>query len=141
VANGTLLTPNNTIDPTTGTISLKANFGNNDDRLWPGQFVDARVQVDTLHKAVVVPLPAVQHGPDGLFVYVVKPDQTVAQANVELGYQDDGKAVVSHGLSGNETVVLSGQSRLSPGVRVKATDAPVASRTPTQTVSDNAPPT
>ncbi|MEA2729511.1 MAG: rane fusion protein multidrug efflux system [Acetobacteraceae bacterium] len=141
VANGTLLTPNNTIDPTTGTISLKANFGNNDDRLWPGQFVDARVQVDTLHKAVVVPLPAVQHGPDGLFVYVVKPDQTVAQANVELGYQDDGKAVVSHGLSGNETVVLSGQSRLSPGVRVKATDAPVASQTPTQTVSDNAPPT
>ena len=123
LATGTLLTPNNTIDTTTGTISLKATFANNDDHLWPGQFVNTRVQVDTLHKAVTVPALAVQHGPDGLFVYVVKPDQTVAQANIQVGYQDGGRAVVTKGLSGNETVVVSGQSRLAPGTHVKATDA------------------
>ncbi len=130
-ARGTLLTPNNTIDTTTGTISLKANFDNTDDRLWPGQFVNTRVQVDILHNAVVLPVPAVQHGPDGLFVYVVKPDQTVAQANIQVGYQDDNQAVVIQGLTANQTVVTSGQSRLAPGVKVKATNAPP----PTQTAS------
>ena len=118
-ATGTLLTPNNTIDTSSGTIALKANFPNQDNRLWPGQFVNARVRVDLLHNAVVVPVPAIQHGPDGLFVYVVKPDQTIAQTVVQVGYQDDGSTVVAKGLTGNETVVLSGQSRLSPGVRVK----------------------
>jgi multidrug efflux system membrane fusion protein len=122
LATGTLMTPNNTIDTTTGTISLKATFDNADDHLWPGQFINARVQIGTLQKAVTVPLLAVQHGPDGLFVYVVKPDQTVDQANVQIGYQDSGRAVVTKGLSGNETVVVSGQSRLAPGTRVKATD-------------------
>jgi multidrug efflux system membrane fusion protein len=123
VATGTLLTPNNTIDTTTGTISLKAVFDNTDDRLWPGEFVNARVLVDTLHNAVTIPLLAVEHGPDGLFVYTTKPDGTVAQASVQVGYEDDGKAVVTKGLSGNETVVVAGQSRLAPGVRVQATDA------------------
>ena len=118
-ATGILLTPNNTIDTSSGTIALKANFPHQDNRLWPGQFVNARVRVDLLHNAVVVPVPAIQHGPDGLFVYVVKPDQTIAQTVVQVGYQDDGSTVVAKGLTGNETVVLSGQSRLSPGVRVK----------------------
>lgn len=122
-ATGTLLTPNNTIDTTTGSISLKATFENQDDHLWPGEFVNTRVQVGTLQKAITVPLLAVQHGPDGLFVYVVKPDQTVDQANIQVGYQDAGRAVVTKGLSGNETVVVSGQSRLAPGARIKATDA------------------
>jgi multidrug efflux system membrane fusion protein len=123
LATGTLLTPDNTINTTTGTIALKATFDNQDDHLWPGQFVNARVQVDTLRKAVTIPLLAVQHGPDGLFVYVVKPDQTVAQVNLQIGYQDNGRAVVTKGLSGNEAVVVSGQSRLAPGTHVKATDA------------------
>jgi multidrug efflux system membrane fusion protein len=122
IATGTLLTPNNTIDATTGTISLKANFPNTDNHLWPGQFVNTRVQVNTLNNAVTVPLPAVQHGPDGLFVYVAKPDGSVAQTTVKVGYQDDDTAVVTSGLSGQETVVVSGQSRLAPGIRVKATD-------------------
>jgi membrane fusion protein, multidrug efflux system len=123
LARGTLLTPNNTINTTTGTIALKATFDNQDDHLWPGQFVNTRVQVDTLHKAITIPLLAVQHGPDGLFVYVVKPDQTVAQVNLQIGYQDNGRAVVTKGLSGNAVVVVSGQSRLAPGTHVKATDA------------------
>ena len=121
LGTGTLLTPDNTISTATGTISLKAAFDNPHDRLWPGQFVNTRVQVTTLHHAVTVPTIAVQHGPNGLFVYVVKPDQTVAQQNLQVGYQDQGFSVVTTGLSDNETVVLSGQSRLSPGTRVAAT--------------------
>jgi membrane fusion protein, multidrug efflux system len=123
LATGALVTPNNTIDTTTGTISLKATFANQDDHLWPGQFVNTRVQVSVLKKAVTVPLLAVQHGPDGLFVYEVKPDQTVAQTNVEIGYEDRGQAVVTKGLAANQTVVVSGQSRLSLGTHVKATAA------------------
>jgi multidrug efflux system membrane fusion protein len=118
---GTLLTPNNTIDTATGTISLKATFDNGTDHLWPGQFVSARVQVGILRHAVTVPLAAIQHGPDGLFVYVLKPDQTVDQMDVQAGYQEVDRAVVTKGLTGNETVIVSGQSRLAPGTRVKAT--------------------
>ncbi|MDR3531831.1 MAG: efflux RND transporter periplasmic adaptor subunit [Rhodopila sp.] len=127
LATGTLLTPNNTIDTTTGTISLKATFDNKDDRLWPGEFVNTRVQVGTLHDAVTVPELAVQHGPDGTFVYTVKPDGTVAQVNVQTGDQEAGRTVISKGLSVNETVVVSGQSRLAPGMHVNATDVSKAS--------------
>jgi multidrug efflux system membrane fusion protein len=121
LATGTLVTPNNTIDATTGTISLKATYANEDDHLWPGEFVNTRVQVKILPKAVTIPTLAVQHGPDGLFVYVVKPDHTVAQVNVQVGYEDNGRSVLTKGLAANETVVLAGQSRLAPGVHVKAT--------------------
>ena len=123
LAQGVLLTPNNTIDTTTGTISLKAAFDNKDDHLWPGQFVNARVRVDTLPDAVTIPELAVEHGPTGLFVYVVKPDQTVAVQPVSVGYQLDGRSVVTNGLGGGETVVVTGQALLSPGARVKATKA------------------
>jgi multidrug efflux system membrane fusion protein len=126
IATGTLLTPNNTIDTTTGTISLKANFANDDGHLWPGQFVNARVRVDTLKDVVTVPVPAIEHGPDGLFVYVTKPDGSVDQVDVQVGYQTDDEAVVTKGLSGRETVVVSGQSRLAPGIRVRATDSNAA---------------
>lgn len=135
LASGILLTPNNTIDSTSGTISIKATFDNNDDYLWPGQFVSARVQVDTLQKVVTVPLLAIQHGPDGLFVYVVKSDQTVDQANIQIGYEDANLAVVTKGLSGNETVVVSGQSRLAPGARVKATEVPSSGQAPAANAS------
>jgi multidrug efflux system membrane fusion protein len=120
---GKLLTPDNTIDTTTGTISLKAIFANDDDRLWPGQFVNARVQVKTLQHVLTLPTLAVQHGPNGLFVYAVKPDQTVEVAPVEVAYEDNGLSVISKGLTGTPTIVLSGQSRLSPGVKIKATDS------------------
>jgi multidrug efflux system membrane fusion protein len=136
LATGTLLTPNNAMDTTTGTISLKAVFDNGDDHLWPGQFVNARLQVGVLRKVVTVPLLAVQHGPDGLFVYIVKPDRTVDQVNIQVGYQDDGRAVVSKGLSGNETVVTSGQSRLAPGMQVRVEQSP-----PTQALAGTESPT
>jgi membrane fusion protein, multidrug efflux system len=122
LSTGALMTPNNTIDTTTGTISLKASFANTDDHLWPGQFVNARVQVGTVSHAVTIPELAVEHGPDGTFVYTVKPDGTAEQANVEVGEQVAGHIVITKGLSGHETVVVSGQSRLAPGLHVNATD-------------------
>lgn len=127
LASGTLMTLNNTIDTSTGTISLKASFANQDDHLWPGQFVNAQVRVATLHKAVTVPELAVEHGPDGTFVYTVKPDGTVAQTNVEVSENEGGNIVISKGLLGHETVVVSGQSRLAPGSHVAGTDVSKAS--------------
>ncbi|HTU55957.1 MAG TPA: efflux RND transporter periplasmic adaptor subunit [Acetobacteraceae bacterium] len=121
LATGTLLTPDNTIDTTTGTIQLKATFANANDRLWPGEFVNAWLLLNTLRNVVTVPVPAVQHGPDGLFVYIVKPDHTVATQPVTLGEQDGNLAVVAGGLQAGQQVVLAGQSRLMPGVRVTAT--------------------
>jgi multidrug efflux system membrane fusion protein len=122
LADGQLLTPNNAIDASTGTIQIKATFPNNDDALWPGEFVNARLRVDTLHQAVTVPVAAIQHGPNGLFVYTVKPDNTVQEHAIDVTYQDDEIAVIANGVTSGENVVLSGQSRLAPGTRV-ATNA------------------
>ncbi len=127
LGEGTLLTPDNAIDTTTGTIRLKAVFPNRDDRLWPGQFINAHQQLSIAHQAVTVAPAAIQHGPDGLYVYLVKPDATVVDQPVTVGYQTTQLAIVTAGLSGGETVVLSGQSRLQPGLRVAATPAPAAS--------------
>ncbi len=118
LSEGHLLTPNNSIDTTTGTISLKAEFANTDNRLWPGQFVAAKLQLAVAHGALVLPPSAVQHGPDGLFVFVVKPDNTVDRKIVQLGYQDEAAAVITDGLQGSETVVLSGQLRIQAGTKV-----------------------
>jgi multidrug efflux system membrane fusion protein len=118
LADGQLLTPNNAIDTTTGTIQLKATFPNDNDALWPGEFVNARLRVDTLRRAVTVPVAAIQHGPSGLFLYTVKPDNTVQEHAVRIAYQDDNTAVIAEGVKGGEDVVLTGQSRLAPGTRV-----------------------
>ncbi len=118
LATGTLLTPNNSIDTTTGTIALKAIFDNTDRALWPGQFVSARVQLGVAHNAVSVPEIAVQHGPDGVFVYVVQADNSVLHRDVVLGYEGDGQVVVTDGLNGGENVIVAGQVRVQPGVHV-----------------------
>jgi membrane fusion protein, multidrug efflux system len=112
LADGQLLTPNNAIDTSTGTIQLKATFANDDDALWPGEFVNARLRIDTLCNGVTVPLAAVQHGPNGMFVYTVKPDSTVQERDVQVADQDDNTAVISKGVNGGDTVALTGQSRL-----------------------------
>jgi membrane fusion protein, multidrug efflux system len=127
LGEGTLLTPNNTIDTSTGTIQLKATFPNGNDRLWPGQFVNANLLVETLHNAVTVPLPAIEHGPEGLYVYTVGPNDTVQSQAVEVGYQNTSTAVVTKGLQVGQTVVVAGQSRLSPGVRVSTGSSSPAS--------------
>jgi membrane fusion protein, multidrug efflux system len=118
LGDGTLMTPNNTIDTATGTISLKANFANDNDALWPGQFINAHLLVETLHDAVTVPNAAIQHGPNGVFVFTVRPDGTAQPQDVAIGYQNESAVVVTKGLSGGEMVVTSGQARLASGVHV-----------------------
>lgn len=124
LASGTLLTPNNTIDTSTGTISLKATFPNPQHKLWPGQFVNAHLQLSVDHNMPVVPIAGIQHGPNGEFVYVVRPDSTVAMQPITIGYQDDRIAVVEKGLNGGEQVVTNGQSRLQSGTRIAIRSAP-----------------
>ncbi len=120
---GTLLTIDNTIDATTGTIKLKATFPNADYRLWPGQFVNTRLLVSISARALTVPSTAVRHGQDGLFVFVVKPDQTVARQAVEVERDDGAVAIVSKGLEEGQQVVTEGHSRLQNGSRVAVANA------------------
>jgi multidrug efflux system membrane fusion protein len=123
LAHGTLLTVDNTIDQTTGTYKLKAVFSNLDEKLWPGQFVNARLFVRTLPGALTVPSTALQRGPRGVFVYAVNADQTVAVTAVEV-VQDDGQtAVIGRGVTADMKVVVNGQSKLQNGTRVAATIA------------------
>jgi multidrug efflux system membrane fusion protein len=117
---GTLLTPDNAIDTTTGTIKLKATFPNPQDKLWPGLFINAHLQIGTAHDAVTVPPDAIQHGPDGLYVYVVGPNSTVSREPITVGYQTTQLAIVTKGLNGGEEVVVGGQSRLQVGTRIAA---------------------
>jgi membrane fusion protein, multidrug efflux system len=126
LARGQLDLIDNQIDSATGTLRLKATFANDDRSLWPGQFVNARVLVDTLVNAVVVPAEAVQPGRDGPFVYVVKTDSTVAVRGLKLGPIVDNFAVIQEGLQVGETVVREGQNKLQPSARVEATAAPTA---------------
>lgn len=120
LSEGRLLTINNSIDTQTGTITLKAEFPNLDDKLWPGQFSVGRLRLRVAAGALTLPPSAVQHGPDGLYVYVIKPDHTAERRDVRIGYQDEQVALVSSGLHDGETVVLSGQLRLQQGARVDA---------------------
>lgn len=120
LSEGELLTPDNAIDMASGTIKLKALFQNADNRLWPGQFIQARVQVSVLPDAVTVPAAAVQRGQDGMYVYVVKADSTVAMRAVEEALEQDDLAVIANGVEAGEQVVTNGQSRLTDGARVAA---------------------
>ena len=127
LSDGQLLTVDSTIDVNTGTIKLKATFANADDKLWPGQFVNVRMQTDTRRGAVTIPSNAVQRGPNGMYVFTVKPDNTAAVQPIDVE-QDDGQvSVVGKGLAAGDKVVLAGQSRLAPGVRVNPTEQKPAS--------------
>ena len=134
LSQGSLLTPDNMIDPATGTVKLKATFANVDDRLWPGQFVEARVQVRTEPQVVTVPSQAVQHGMTNLYVYVVKPDSTVERQTVEAVNRGD-VMVITRGLQEGQEIVLDGQSRLDNGTLITAMTpaAPAPPQTPAQT--------
>ncbi len=115
---GALLTVDNAVDPNTGTIRAKAVFPNAASQLWPGQFVRARLLLDTVRGALTIPSEAVQHGPSGLFVYVVRPNGTAAREPVTLRSDDGRMAVVASGLQQGTVVVTSGQSRLDDGTPV-----------------------
>jgi multidrug efflux system membrane fusion protein len=117
-ARGALTFVNNTVDPATGTIQLKATFPNTDDALWPGQFVDVALTL-TSETAVVVPTVAVQPGQQGTFVFVVKPDLTVETRPVKVGRRLARDVVISDGVRAGERVVTDGQLRLTPGARIE----------------------
>jgi len=120
---GTVTLIDNQIDQTTGTIRLKAVFPNTQNRLWPGQYVDARVLVRTEHSALTIPASAVQRGPDGMFTYVIKADSTVEARPLKLGEESGEVLVVQDGLHDGERVVTSNQYRLQPGARVRSITA------------------
>jgi multidrug efflux system membrane fusion protein len=116
-AMGSLSFIDNTVD-TLGNIRLKATFPNDDDRLWPGQYVKVVVKLKVLSDALVVPSSAVQAGQGGSFVYVVKPDMTVEDRTVKLGESLDNLTIIADGLSAGEQVVTDGQLRLAPGSEI-----------------------
>jgi multidrug efflux system membrane fusion protein len=116
---GELAFVNNTVDPSTGTIQLKATFPNSDNRLWPGQFLNVALTLTTEPNAVVVPSQAIQTGQQGPYVFVVKADRTVENRSIAPGLTLDGETVVEKGLTPGEQVVTEGQIRLVPGARVE----------------------
>ena len=121
LATGKLTVVDNQIDSSTGTFKLKAEFDNVDNTLWPGQFVNVRLQVRTLAGAVVVPLPAVQRGPEGSYVFLVGEDKTVTMQPVTPGIETgSGNIVIVKGLNEGQEVVTEGQFRLKPGSKVLA---------------------
>lgn len=118
LADGKLVFVDSQVDPANGQVRLKADFANTDRSLWPGTFVTARVKVRTDHAATVLPDRAIQRGEAGPYVYLVRPNHTVAVQQVEPGPSTDGATEISSGVTAGETVVFDGQSRLAPGVKV-----------------------
>jgi multidrug efflux system membrane fusion protein len=123
VDRGILQVVDNQVDQATGTIKLKAEFPNRELQLWPGQFVNVRLLIDTLRDAVVAPTAAIQRGPAGTFAFVVGPDNTVAVRPVTVSTQDESQAVITGGLQADERVVTTGFARLAAGSQVTVTNA------------------
>jgi membrane fusion protein, multidrug efflux system len=118
LATGYLLTADNQIDPTTGTVRLKAKFDNEEGVLFPNQFVNARLLLDVKKGATVVPTVAIQRGAQGPYVYVVKPDQTVSVHQVTVGATQDDDSAIDSGVSPGDLVVVDGADKLKDGVKV-----------------------
>lgn len=121
---GSLMTVDNLIDPTTGTVKLKAEFANQNNELFPNQFVNARLLLDTRHDVTVVPSAAIQRSPQGTFVFILKEDKTVAIRPVKVGPGEADMVSVDEGLAAGDTVVVEGAEKLRDGSKVElpATD-------------------
>jgi multidrug efflux system membrane fusion protein len=120
LATGTLLTIDNQIDQTTGTGRLKAMFNNQDNVLWPNQFVNVRLLLETHKGAIVVPSASIQNGPQGSYVFVVKPDKTVEVRTVTVSFTQNNTASIASGLNPGDVVVMDGQDKLQAGSKVDA---------------------
>lgn len=120
LATGYLQSIDNQIDPTTGTVKFKAVFANADGALFPNQFVNARLLVDTLHNVTLVPNAAIQHSPQSAYVYIVKPDNTVEARDVAIQMSQSNDTAIASGLTPGETVVVDGVDKLQPGSKVVA---------------------
>lgn len=127
LAEGRLLLINNQIDQATSTIQLKGEFANQDERLWPGEFVRIRILITTHKNAITIPPVAVQRGPDGLYVWVIKPDDTVEQRSIDAQIVNEDTAIALKGLKTGERVVVNGQSRLDEGMPVDVRSSGVPS--------------
>ena len=123
LSEGSLLSLDNQIDTTTGTIKLKARFNNQDDALFPNQFVNARMLVSTEENAVVIPTAALQMGNEGNFVWVLNSDNNVSKHRVKAGIQDSQSVVIAAGLSAGDRVVTDGIDRLTEGAKVEVVEA------------------
>ena len=119
IATGTLLTVDNQIDPNSGTLRFRAEFANKDHMLFPNQFVNARLLLDTKRGATVVPTAAIQRSPQGTFVYLVKADQTVTVRQVKLGPSEGDESSIDEGLAPGDRVVVEGAERLREGSKVE----------------------
>jgi multidrug efflux system membrane fusion protein len=119
LATGNLLTVDNQIDPNTGTVKLKAQFPNEDGSLFPNQFVNARMLVETRHGVILAPTAAVQRGVQGTFVYLVKTDKTVTVRPVKLGPTEGDTVAIESGLAPGEQVVVDGADKLREGAKVE----------------------
>jgi multidrug efflux system membrane fusion protein len=124
IAAGTLATTDNQVDTSTGTVKLRAVFPNDKEELFPNQFVNAHLLVDTLHDATLLPVAAVQHGAPGTYVYIVNSDQTVSVRTVKLGPGDDQHVSVISGVTPGETVVVDGVDKLRDGARITIPSKP-----------------
>ncbi len=123
LGSGELRIADNRIDPSTGTVELKARFPNVGERLWPGQFVNVRLTLQTLHNAMIIPVTAVNRGPNGLFVFVVGANNKVAMRPIAVSWTQGSTAVIKSGVRAGETVVTDGQMVLKPGSLVRAPKA------------------
>jgi multidrug efflux system membrane fusion protein len=119
ITSGSLSAVDSVVDPTTGSVKLRAMFDNQDLKLFPSQFVNVRLLVNTLHDQTVVPVAAIQRGADGTFVFVVTPDKTVTQRAVKTGVQDGDKIQILSGVKPGDTVVVDGADRLRDGADVE----------------------
>lgn len=118
IADGALVSVDSVVDPTTGSVKLRANFDNKNNELFPQEFVNVRLLVDTLHNVVSVPVAAIQRGADGSYVFLVNPDKTVNQRAVKTGIQDGDNIQILTGLKAGDTVVVDGADRLRDGADV-----------------------
>jgi multidrug efflux system membrane fusion protein len=141
LATGKLDTVDNQIDTTTGTVRLRALFDNEQDVLFPNQFVNVKLLVNSLHDADIVPSSAIQRGAPGTFVYLVKPDHTVAVQKVKLGPSDGQRIAILSGLQPNESVVIDGTDRLRDGAKVTVAPAESPKTAAGQTAPPSAPET
>jgi multidrug efflux system membrane fusion protein len=136
--SGTLTLVDNEIDPSTGTVRLKATFANLRNALWPGQFVNVRVLLQQRRDVVTLPTVAVEHGPEGLFAYVVRADSTVEARPIKTAEDTEGVTVVTDGLQSGERVVTTNQYRLQPGAPVRTLAAAVPPAAPSGQASQPA---
>ena len=124
LGSGVLESVDNLVDPQTGTVKLKARFANDDSRLFPNQFVNARMRLDTLSEATVIPSAALQRGSQGMFVYVINPDNRVKVQLVKLGPVDGQRIAITEGVEVGDVVVVDGMDRLREGAQVEPGERP-----------------